>query len=99
MYLWNLFCIAVCGVLCVDCCVTLRVLQICCITVVCTVKKISPREIQFACDTSLVKFEIISMWSRTKMSIYTYNGSFPQFFGDKICNTLYTIVGKTCGIK
>jgi hypothetical protein len=35
-------CIALCGVLCFECCKTPRVLQICCITVVCTVKKISP---------------------------------------------------------
>ena len=49
------FCIAVCGVLCVDCCIKLRFLQVCCITVVCTVKKISPSEIKFPCDIILVE--------------------------------------------
>jgi hypothetical protein len=39
------FCIAVCGILCVDCCITLRVLQVCCVTVICTVKRMSPSEV------------------------------------------------------
>jgi hypothetical protein len=43
------FYIAVCDVLCVGCCITLRVLQVHCITVVCTVKKISPSETKFFC--------------------------------------------------
>jgi len=41
------FCIAVCDVLSVDCCIILQVLQVHCITVVCTVKKISPSETKF----------------------------------------------------
>jgi len=47
--------IVVCGVLCVDYCVTLRVTQVRCNTFVCTVKKISPTEAKFPCDTILVE--------------------------------------------
>ena len=41
------FCIAVCDDLCAGYCITLRVLQVHSITVVCTVKKISPSETKF----------------------------------------------------
>ena len=42
-------------VLCVDYCVTLRVLQVYCNTFVCIVKKIKPSEVKFPCDTILVE--------------------------------------------
>lgn len=41
---------------CVDCCVMLRELQVLCVTVVSTVKKMSPPEVHFACDIIIVKF-------------------------------------------
>jgi len=41
---------------CVDCCVTLRVLQVRCVTVACTVKNMAPSEVQFACDIIKVEF-------------------------------------------
>jgi hypothetical protein len=47
--------IVVCSVLCVDYCVTLRVMQVHCNTYVYTVKKISPSEAKFPCDTILVE--------------------------------------------
>ena len=57
MFWFLFFGIAVCGVFffCVDCCVALRVLQIGCVSVVCTVKNMAPSEILFACDISIVK--------------------------------------------
>ena len=41
------FCVAVCDVVCVGCCIILRVIQIHRVTVVCTVKKISPSDTKF----------------------------------------------------
>jgi hypothetical protein len=39
-----------------DCCVVLRVLQVCCVAVMCTVKNMAPSEVQFACDVIIVEF-------------------------------------------
>jgi len=42
VFLEFIFCRVIGGILCIDCSITLKVLQICCITVMCNVKKISP---------------------------------------------------------
>jgi hypothetical protein len=73
------FCIAVCSVLCVDLCVTLGVLQVRCIAVGGTMKKISPSEINFPCHIILVELSFFTCGSDPKICIYIANGSFCQF--------------------
>lgn len=76
------FCIAVFSVLCVDWCITPRVLQVCCVAVGSTMKKISPSEINFPCHIILVELEFFIYGPDPKICIYISNGSFPQFLWD-----------------
>jgi hypothetical protein len=79
-----IFHIVVCDVLCVDCCITLRVLQICCITALCT--KINYIFLWYNFGRTL-KFFICS--HDLKMCVYTANGLFTQFVFNKIWNPVY----------
>jgi hypothetical protein len=80
------FCIAVCVALCVGCCITLRVVQVHSVTVVCTVKKISPSETKF-CVCVIYFSRTLKLYKcgpDHKMCIYADSSSFPQFVWDKI---------------
>ena len=71
-------------------------LQVCCITVVSTMKKISPPENNFPCHIILVDLEFFICGPDSKICIYVGNSSFPQFLWDMQFTQL---VEKVCDIK
>ena len=71
-------------------------LQVRCVAVGSTVKKISSPEINFPCHIILVELEFFICGPDPKICIYIADGSFPQFLWD----TQFTqLVEKVCDIK
>jgi hypothetical protein len=78
------------------------VLQVRCIAVGSTTKKISPSEINFPCHTILVGLELLIRGPDPQICIYIADGSFCQFLLDtqfaqlveKVCDITYHVCKK-----